>query len=254
MAYKLIAPTGTSALSNPKFVRFRASDGAVWSTAGTPAFEAYNASNIANYGIAGAEIGSTGIYQVTDPAEGTFGDWLFVAAAGSSLAVSDLVSNIYYTGESDSKDVTATGSGASAEEVWSYSSRKLTSGPAIVNDNIEYEAWTIVKGNSYSETNQPKEFTLAATGPDDLSHYTWTFAADRDENNEDESGDATFTGTVVVVDASGDDRRVRVDLATTVTDSLSLGAYTGVLRGTNGSDKTSPKFVAITVVDDPNQA
>lgn len=82
------AETGVSTM---KFIRRRKSDGAYWSTSGTPAFEAYNASHIANYGIAATEDGSTGIYTATDPADTTEGDYLLVKAAGASLIVSDLL-------------------------------------------------------------------------------------------------------------------------------------------------------------------
>lgn len=101
MASKLLAPAAETGITTGKFVRFRKSDRAVWSTANVPGFETYNASNIANYGIAATEIGATGVYEATDPAETTEGDWFFIKAAGASLAVSDLVSNIYYTGSAN---------------------------------------------------------------------------------------------------------------------------------------------------------
>lgn len=94
-------------LSNPKFVRRRASDGAWWSTAGTPAFESYNASNIASYGITAAETGSTGVYTATDPAETTTGDYVLVAAAGASLAVSDVATNVRWQGDSGISTLTS---------------------------------------------------------------------------------------------------------------------------------------------------
>jgi hypothetical protein len=83
-----------SGITTAKFVRRRASDGAFWNTSGTPAFEAYNASNIAQYGIAGTETGATGIYTATDPSDSTAGDFLFVKAAGSNLVVSDLTNGL----------------------------------------------------------------------------------------------------------------------------------------------------------------
>lgn len=49
-------------------VVIRTSDGGWWNTAGTPAFEAFNAANYTNYGIAATEFGSTGIFQYTIPA------------------------------------------------------------------------------------------------------------------------------------------------------------------------------------------
>ena len=80
-------------LPNPKFVRRRLSDGAWWSTAGTPAFEAFNAVNIAAYGIAAIEAGATGVYTASDPSPDTPGDCVLIAAAGASLAQADVAAN-----------------------------------------------------------------------------------------------------------------------------------------------------------------
>lgn len=77
-------------ITTGKFVRRRRSDGYFWNTSGTPAFEVYNSAHIADYGIAGTETGATGVYTATDPASTTMGDFLFVKAAGASLAVGDL--------------------------------------------------------------------------------------------------------------------------------------------------------------------
>jgi hypothetical protein len=137
------------------------------------------------------------------------------------------------------------------DAVWSNATRTLTSGPTIVSDDLEYEEWTIVKGNSYSSGNQPKIFTMAEHGPTDLSEYTWAFTADIHADNEN-TGDSSFSGTVTVTTATGASRAVRVDLAATATDSLALGRYTGAIRGTDGSEKATPKIIAVTVVDDPN--
>lgn len=84
-----IAETG---ITTGKFIR-RGIDGSFWST-GLTAFEAYNSSNIALYGISGTETGVTGIYTATDPSNLSEGDFIFVKAAGSSLVVSDLTNGI----------------------------------------------------------------------------------------------------------------------------------------------------------------
>ena len=86
----------TTGTSNVKGVRTRDSDGAFWNTSGTPAFEAYNAANIADYGITAAETGSTGVYTFTDPADTIAGRFRLVAAAGASLVVSDLANNVVW--------------------------------------------------------------------------------------------------------------------------------------------------------------
>lgn len=95
---------GTSAV----FVRRRRSDGAFWNTSGTPAYEAYNAANIANYAIPSTEVGATGIYEATDPSEAYYGDFYAIVRSGVSLAVSDLVSNIRYIGNSGILDAIPT--------------------------------------------------------------------------------------------------------------------------------------------------
>lgn len=71
------------------FVRRRASDGAYWSTSGTPAYEAYAAGHIANYAIAATETGAgTGQYTAADPdSAATEGDYLLVKMSGSGGAV-----------------------------------------------------------------------------------------------------------------------------------------------------------------------
>src|SRR6185503_12786364 len=52
------------------------------------------AANIADYGIAATEVGATGRYTATDPAETTEGDYVLVKAAGASLVVSDLTGGL----------------------------------------------------------------------------------------------------------------------------------------------------------------
>ncbi len=77
---------------NPKIRRRRKSDGANWSTVAV-AWEAFNATNVANYGIVASETGganTTGEYTCADPDPATPGDFIFYAASGASLTVSDL--------------------------------------------------------------------------------------------------------------------------------------------------------------------
>lgn len=90
-----VAETG---ITTGQFVRRRKVDGYFWSTDAVD-FEAYNPANIADYGIAATETGSTGVYTTTDPAETTEGDFLFTKAAGASLAVSDLATGVRWEGE-----------------------------------------------------------------------------------------------------------------------------------------------------------
>jgi hypothetical protein len=65
--------------------------GEYWNTSGTPAFEAYNAANIADYGIACTEDGSSGNFRFTFPAGITNGTYTVQAydLVGASLAESD---------------------------------------------------------------------------------------------------------------------------------------------------------------------
>ncbi len=87
---------GTTGFAHPKFIRRRLSDGFWWNTSGTPGFEAYSAASIANYGIAGVEVGATGAYTATDPASSTDGDFLAIDAAGASLVVSDVATRNFW--------------------------------------------------------------------------------------------------------------------------------------------------------------
>lgn len=201
MPAKLTAQASTG-ISNPKFVRFRRSDGAVWNTSGTPAFESYSAGNIANYGIAATETGATGYYTVTDPADTTEGDYLLVSAAGSSLAVTDLANNVQWTGEVNlplkpttqgrTLDVSAGGEagvdwanvgsqtttvnlsattiasgggGATAQQVWEYVSRTLTgsAGITVSSPVLEDGSVEIVAGAAYTATGAGV-FTVTLTG------------------------------------------------------------------------------------------
>src|ERR1041385_3065118 len=98
MASKLKGRAETG-LAHPKFVRTRRSDGYYWSTAGTTAFVVFNAADVADYGITATETGSTGEYTANDPADGTEGELILVAAAGASLAESDLAGNVRWTGD-----------------------------------------------------------------------------------------------------------------------------------------------------------
>jgi hypothetical protein len=63
-----------------------------WWNTSTGAFEAYDVLNIANYAVAGAEEGSTGVYKFTSPSAITLGRYSVgtVCQAGASLALTDL--------------------------------------------------------------------------------------------------------------------------------------------------------------------
>lgn len=105
-----IAETG---ITTGKFSRLRGSDGAWWNTSGTPAYEAYNAANIASYGIDGSEIGATGVYSATDPTPTVGGEYLFVKAAGALLTVADLTTGLRWQNYVEAPiDLTPIGTGA----------------------------------------------------------------------------------------------------------------------------------------------
>jgi hypothetical protein len=150
----LMTGKSVAGVSNPKFIRRRLSDGAWWNTSGTPAFEAYNAANIATYGIAGAETGSTGVYTATDPAETTAGDYWFIAAAGASLVVSDVANNVYWQDAAGPQSANVmqllgtawlTPATAGTPDV----NVKLISGDATAADNAE----AFFDGTGYAGTN-----------------------------------------------------------------------------------------------------
>lgn len=100
-AFKLFAVAvpslPSSGAGSGVFVRRRRSDGAWWNTSGTPAFEAYNGSNVANYAIQAVENPSgSGDYTATDPTPAVEGFYRFFVQAGSSFAASDLSSGLQY--------------------------------------------------------------------------------------------------------------------------------------------------------------
>lgn len=66
-----------------------------WWNNNTSEFEAYNAANIVNYGVAATEVGTTGKYAFTFPSLGGTGStfaWTAYRQAGGSFATSDLAS------------------------------------------------------------------------------------------------------------------------------------------------------------------
>lgn len=79
------------------------STGAVrwWNTSGTPAFEAYNATHIASYGITLTEGGTTGLYTfaipATLPASAPGNPYVATAyrIAGANLATGDLAASVW---------------------------------------------------------------------------------------------------------------------------------------------------------------
>ena len=73
------------------------SDGKYWNTSGTPAFETYDAGNIANYGIAAVEDGATGNFRFDFPAGVTTAGTYSVQgidAVGASLVENDFTHRI----------------------------------------------------------------------------------------------------------------------------------------------------------------
>jgi len=130
---------------------FRRSDGKVWNTSGTPAFETWNAANIANYAVALTQLtGSStlGLFQVSAPAGVGFtavSDVIIIKQAGGSPAVTDSVVNHGQTGPlSDAVNVasiaadaiTAAALAADAgteigTAVWATTTRILTAGTNI---------------------------------------------------------------------------------------------------------------------------
>jgi hypothetical protein len=92
-----------NALSTVKLARTRASDGFFYNF-GLAAYEAYNAANIADYGLAMTMHGSSGIFSAADPTPTVPGKFYAILQAGGSLAVSDFADNILYEGEAGQVD------------------------------------------------------------------------------------------------------------------------------------------------------
>lgn len=143
---------------------------------------------------------------------------------------------------------------ATPSGVWSYGQRTLTGGPLIAVNQQQSTVKTIVRGNSYSATARSLLITIAdgAEWPTDLSAWTWTFVAKKHADNEAD-GEASVTGTVSVVEATGSSRAVRVDLTAAQTASMAPGLYDTSIRGTKTGEKSSINVAAWPVVDDPAQ-
>ena len=142
------------------------------------------------------------------------------------------------------------------EQVWSFGSRVLTSGPVLAVSQIQHGTRRIVKGNEYSADARSFLITRADGGewPTDLDDYTWVFTATKNADN-DNDGAETLTGTVTVTTATGSGQAVRVNLTATVTGGAAVGFYTHSIRGTGtgGIGPWTIEIGSLQVVDDPSE-
>ncbi len=183
-------------LLHPQMIRRRKSDGAFWNGA---AFEAYNASNIATYGIAAAETGVTGVYTATDPADTVAGDFLLIAAAGASLVVSDVATNLRWQDAAGTTGLTQ----ADVREAIGMADDDLDDQLAAINVSIASisssgsGAWLVTV--TVNDGSAPLQGALVR----------FTMGAESSSARTNSSGVATFgldTGTwTVVITLSGQD-------------------------------------------------
>lgn len=142
MAGEIIAPKGT--IGGTAYAQVRNESGQIWNTSGTPAFEVYNAANVADYDIALTEQGASGTFVGNLPTlpRGIY----FIEArmrAGGSPAESDTVfaaGTIRWTGSAE-EGVADVDSGGVVE-----ANVLAISGDSGAADNLE----TAFDGGSYN--------------------------------------------------------------------------------------------------------
>jgi hypothetical protein len=159
-----------------------------WNTA-TPGFEAFNLSNIANYGLAATDADSTGVYVYTIPATlgaSTSGfpyETTTYQIAASSLAASDLANSVA-GGEFE-------WNGSDFITAVNASPTYVTVSPGYANGSI-----TIRKGDSYGSTSGQRLTITKPTGanwPSDLASLPWTVVFTATKINK---GDGTASSTI----------------------------------------------------------
>lgn len=161
MATLLIAGPVETGITTGKYTLIRQADGFWWNTSGTPAFEAYNAANIASYGIAATETGATGIYTATNPSDTTPAYFAFVKAAGASLAVADLQTGLRWTGNTGPLPTSAV-TLATAQPAVTFTSLSVTGAFAIAGGIAVTQSAT--NGNGISVTGNGTGKGFLATG------------------------------------------------------------------------------------------
>ncbi|HEX8158757.1 MAG TPA: hypothetical protein VF526_15335 [Solirubrobacteraceae bacterium] len=129
--------TAETGLTTAKFVRRRLADGYYWSTAGTPAFAAFSAASIADYGVAATETGVTGQYTAADPDPAAPGDYLLLKAAGASLAVADLTAGLRWQDAAGPTRAVDLADAALAPAATALSAAQWTSARAALLDYLD---------------------------------------------------------------------------------------------------------------------
>ena len=118
--------------------------------------------------------------------------------------------------------------------VWTRHGRTLDGGVRVVEETQQFEQRTIVRGNSYASDARSLSFTrdTAATWPTDLNDgWTWAFTAAKHSTNKNTDAPASFTGTMAVIAATGDDQQMDATiLPADIADAL--GDYNFAIRGT----------------------
>lgn len=216
--------TGKSSLSGTHYWRAWKS-GKIYNGS---AFVDFNTPDYAAYAIAATSAG-LGNFTGTVDADTDFAE--LVKQSASSPAAGDSVAWILEVGS-------AGGTGAptaeqNANAVWTRHGRTLDGGVRVVNETQQFEQRTIVRGNSYGSDARSLTFTRdpLAVWPADLSDgWTWTFTAKKHSTNKKTSSPESFTGTVSVTVATGDDQQMEVTLLS-ADITAAVGDYNIAIRG-----------------------
>lgn len=241
-----------SGLTTAKFVRHRKSDGAWWNTSGTPGFQVFSAGSIADYGIAATEVGSTGVYTATDPAEGTEGDFLLVKAAGASLAVADLIGGARWQDIAGGASVTTGGItttsfaagaiNAAAIATDAFGALELAAGAASEISTAVVTALSagVTLTNAYDLYHADIHFTRDETNSQDEYELTWF------KNGVRQTSGITVPTIQVIKRADGAD----LIASTTPTQIGSTGSYKYDATGANRLTRGQAALVVVTATID----
>lgn len=208
------------------------------------------------YKVAGnaTDVGTAGPLRLTATGAGAYQvdeSWQINPLAGLSCTTEDIADDLINQDHIGANAFTA--SAFAADVFTAFANAVVATGLPLISDTQQHGTHTIVKGNSYGSTSRSFLITIAdgADWPTDLSLWTWAFAADKHADNSN-TGDASTTGTVAVVQATGASRSVRVTLTSTATSTMAVGQYRHSLRGTQtGGLVWTIELGTLEVIDDP---
>lgn len=206
--------------------------GSAWNTADQDYTASVGSQDPAELAIAATSNGA-GVYTGSVPDDADFAE-LVKQVGGSPSLSADSVVWIWEPSGGDAPTAEET-----ADAVWTRHGRTLDGDQRLVHETQQFEQRTIVRGNSYGSGARSLSFTrdAAAVWPTDLSDgWTWAFTAKKHSTNKNTDAPATFTGTVAVAVATGDDQQLDVTVLSSDI-SAALGDYNLAIRGTKTGAK-----------------